>query len=268
MKKLLLVISFVFCVFSLIGCNKQEEKGEKIISEDLSKYFEDFNGCFVLYSVHDDRYSIYNAEEANKQFAPCSTFKIYNALIGLETGIVKDENTEFKWDGTQYDIESWNQNHTLKSAIENSVVWYFKILAARVGIENMQKYLDDFGYGNRDISGGINQFWLQSSLKISPLEQIEMLKRLYDNDLSVSEANMKLVKELIIQDKNTKGILYGKTGSGVENDLVVSGWYVGYVELDDELYIFATHIQDENGALGSVAKEITLKILNDKNIWN
>jgi beta-lactamase class D len=34
-------------------------------------------------------------------------------------------------------------------------------------------------YGNQDISGGIDQFWLSSSLKISPKEQADFMEALY-----------------------------------------------------------------------------------------
>jgi beta-lactamase class D len=62
------------------------------------------------------------------------------------------------WDGTIHEFESWNQDHTLRSAIRDSVVWYYQELARRVGDEQMQHYVAAVEYGNQDISGGIDLF--------------------------------------------------------------------------------------------------------------
>ncbi|MBP2666706.1 MAG: Beta-lactamase [Firmicutes bacterium] len=149
-----------------------------VIREDFSRYFDGLTGAFVLYEPATDTYRIYNEEQSNKRLSPCSSFKIFNSLIGLETGVLdrNDTLTLMPWDGTHYDTAGWNRDHTLASATRESVVWYFQALARRIGAERMQLYLDRIGYGNRDISGGLTRFWLRSSLQISAMEQVDVLK--------------------------------------------------------------------------------------------
>lgn len=276
MKRIFKCAIFIVILSLLIsGCSSNKAavpKSDKTVLEDLSKYFTGYEGCFVLYDKEKSEYTIYNEPKSKKQVPPCSSFKIVNSLIGLETKVVEDENTVFKWDGTNYPIESWNKDHTLKSAVANSVVWYFQRLASQVGKERMQEYIDRVNYGNRDISGGITEFWLQSSLKISPMEQVGILKQFYDYKLPFSKRNIDIVKSIILLSNENGVRLSGKTGSGpiLSSDKYVNGWFVGYVEKGQNVYIFATNIEangkTDKNAGGNEAKEITLKILKDKKL--
>jgi beta-lactamase class D len=231
-------------------------------SEDkLEKYFQSFSGAFVLYDQNNDRYIRYNPERCSERFLPASTFKILNSLIGLETGVIPDENYVIKWDGTQYENSAWNQDHTLKTAFQNSVVWYYQELARRVGREKMQYYVDAVGYGNKDITGRIDSFWLDGALRISADEQVELLKRLYRDDLPFSQRSMKIVKEIMVLENTDTYRLSGKTGSGQVNASSI-GWFVGYVEEKDNVYFFATNIESSSpDANGIKAKEITRDLL-------
>jgi len=240
---------------------------EKISLEDLSKYFNGFRGCFIMLNNADNEYVIYNKQRTEKRMSPCSTFKIVNSLIGLESKVVKDENSTFKWDGTQYPIVTWNKDHSLATAVSNSVVWYFKQLASQVGKERMQLYLDKINYGNKDISGGITRFWLMSSLKISPREQVEMLKRFYTYQLPFSPKNVDIVKKILVLAKEKGAVLSGKTGTGVIGKKG-NGWFVGYLELDNKVFFFATNIEGEVGVSGAKAKEISFQILKDKQLFD
>ena len=137
----------------------------------------------------------------------------------------------------------------------------------------MQDYLDKINYGNKDISGGITKFWLQSSLKISAKEQVDILRQFYDDLLPFSKRNIDIVKEIIVQSEDQGAKLSGKTGSGskTNSDKNINGWFVGYVEKDEDVYFFATNIEANDSSNknvgGQEAKEITLKILKDKGIF-
>lgn len=248
-------------------------KNENVITEDLSKYFDGYEGSFVLFDKNKSEYIIYNQQKSEKRVSPCSTFKIINSLIGLESKVLENENTTFKWTGKKYPIESWNKDQTLKSAVANSVVWYFAILSTQIGEERMQDYLNKFDYGNKDISGGLTKFWLQSSLKISPREQVDMLRKFYDYQLPATKRNIDIAKDVITLSNEGSTKLSGKTGSGGKslNDKYINGWFVGYVEKDKYVYIFATNIEavasSNKSAGGKEAKEITLKILKDKKLY-
>lgn len=243
-----------------------QEKEKTYVDEDLSTYFTGYDGCFVLYDHENNAYTIHNKEKSIKRLSPNSTFKIYNSLIGLESGVLKDENTMFKWDGRAHDIESWNRDHTLASAISNSVVWYYKMLASQVGEKVMQEYVDKIGYGNKDISGGIDKFWLQSSIEISPMEQVELLRKMYYYELPFVKENIDIVKKIMILSSENGTVFRGKTGSGMKDNNYINGWFVGYVEKEGKVYFFATNIGAEQEADGKHAKNITINILRDKDL--
>src|SRR5258708_36755126 len=104
---------------------------------------------------------------------PASTFKIPNPLIALETAVVADPDKDvFKWDGVTRPVEGWNHDHTLRSAIAASAVPVYQEIARRIGAERMQKYVDLFEYGNRDIGGRIDQFGLPVKLAIDPAPHV------------------------------------------------------------------------------------------------
>lgn len=232
---------------------------------DLSPFFDGYQGCFVLWDVAADEYTRYNPDRCAERLSPCSTYKIPHSLIGLETGVISDQYHVREWDGTQYPVEVWNQDHTMASAVQNSVVWYFQAVAEEIGEERMQAYLGEFGYGNEDISGGLTEFWLGSSLEISANEQIAFLARLRLDDLPVSSRSMEIVKEVIVLEKTDAYIYRGKTGSCTPEGEHSLGWFVGYVERDDTAYVFATNIQATE-ASGQRAQSITEDILKHLNL--
>ena len=126
-------------------------------------------GTFVGYKVDDYLIIASDKVRSGEGKLPASTFKIPNSLIALETGVVEDPDKDvFKWDGVTRSIEAWNKDHTLRSAIAVSAVPVYQEIARRIGAERMQKYVDLFDYGNRNIGGGIDQFWLTGDLRIDP----------------------------------------------------------------------------------------------------
>jgi len=217
----------------------------------LAKYFSGTDGAFVLYDAKSQRYQRHNPKRCFERFSPCSTFKIANALIALETGVVTDENFVIKWDRLQTPRKNllsanWSRDHDLCSARGDSVMWYSQEVARRVGEQNYKKYLSQIGYGNRDISGGIDRFWLSSSLKISATEQIDFLKKFYYNQLGFSQRATDIVKTIIVLEQTGQFKLCGKTGAGPREDGKMLGWLVGYVETKDNVYFYALNIDGES----------------------
>ncbi len=240
---------------------KLDQIPEKITSEDFSKYFTGNRGSFVLFDHNKNEYFIYDQVQGQKRVSPLSTFKILNSLISLETAVLKDENMVFKWSGKRHDIDTWSEDHSLSSAFSNSVVWFFQEVAAKVGEEKMQNLLRVIEYGNADISGGLTNFWLDSSLRISPLEQVVFLRKFYFYDLGFSRRNIDIVKKMMIISKDNGTVLSGKSGLAGKH----LGWFVGYVEKDNNVYFFATKIEGTN-ITHSAARELTEGILRDKEI--
>jgi bla regulator protein BlaR1 len=237
-----------------------------IVYEDLSDYFKEYDGAFVLLDVESGSFLVHNDAGSRKRVSPDSTYKIMSSLIGLETGVLEDENTQMKWDGTVYPYAQWNKDQTLASAMESSASWYFQKLDAYVGKTGIENYLNQIGYGNVDLSGGMNDFWLESSLKISPVEQVKLLEKLYTYELPFSRRTIDIVKKAIKLSEQDKIALYGKTGTGIVNNDQLNGWFIGFVENEGKAHIFATNIQGKARTDGATARNITLSILNDKNI--
>ena len=176
-------------------------------AQDLSPFFKDTKGAFVLYDLKTGRYIRYNEERCRTRFSPKSTFKIPNSLIGLETGVIRDADFVIQWNRqkyppqenwTQEPFKHWGQDHTLRSAFKYSVLWYYQELAQSVGRQRMKKLVSALDYGNENISGEIDSFWLGGGLKISADEQVEFLKRLYAGRLPVSKRSIEIVKDIMV----------------------------------------------------------------------
>jgi beta-lactamase class D len=240
------------------------------VRDDFKKYFAEASvaGSFSLYDVKENKYILYNKAQFKQPMTPASTFKICNSLIGLETGVIADENFVIKWDGVKRWRDAWNQDQDLKTAYKNSCVPYYQELARRVGGERMSLWLDRVRYGNADTSGGIDLFWLNGSLRITPEQQLDFLKRLYKEELPFSKRSMQIVKKIMIEEATPVFTLRTKTGMAEwESDSAgrgkALGWYVGYVTKGEETYVFATCIQSEktNDEFAAKRKQITRRIL-------
>lgn len=244
-----------------------KSSSKNISNLDLSTYFEEYEGSFVLYDLKNDTWNIHDMDCATLRTAPNSTYKIYDALFGLEEGIITPDNSFLAWNGETYPFKAWNANQTLQSAMHSSVNWYFQTIDKHLGTDILSNYIGKIGYGNKDMSGDLSNYWLESSLKISPVEQVELLTKLYTNDFDFEPENIDAVKSSIFLSSSEAGNFYGKTGTGRVDGHDVNGWFVGFIETADNTYFFATNILSDNHAAGSNASEITLSIFKDLNIW-
>ena len=244
-----------------------DSSSENISYVDLSTYFGKYEGSFVLYDLENDAWSIHDMEHATLRVAPNSTYKIYDALFGLEEGIITPDDSLIAWSGETYPFEAWNANQTLQSAMNSSVNWYFQSVDEQLGASNIYSYIQEIGYGNENMSGDFSTYWMESSLEISPVEQVELLTRLQNNSFGFAPENINAVKDAICLSASNAGTFYGKTGTGRVDGQDVNGWFVGLLETADNTYFFATNIGADSGATGSNATEITMSILSDMNIW-
>lgn len=241
---------------------------EKNITQlNLSSNFGDYTGSFVLYDQSADKWNIYNMEHASTRVSPNSTYKIYDALLGLESGIITPEHSTFTWNGEPCPFESWESDQDLTSAMHNSVNWYFQAIDSQAGFQSVKTFLQTINYGNQNTGTNLNLYWTDFSLKISPIEQVELLQNFYQNNFHFDRKNIQAVKNALLLSTTSSGSLYGKTGTGRVNGKDVNGWFVGYIESDNNTYYFATNIQAPSNATGSQATEITETILSDFGIW-
>ena len=244
-----------------------KSSSENISYVDFSKYFGKYEGSFVLYDLGNDAWSIHDIEHATLRVAPDSTYKIYDALFGLEEGVITPQDSFIAWNGENYPFEAWNADQTLQSAMASSVNWYFQSVDEQLGTTSVYDYIKEIGYGNKNMSGDFSTYWMESSLKISPIEQVELLTQLQNNNFGFAPENINAVKDSICLSSSDAGTFYGKTGTGRVDGQDVNGWFIGYIETADNTYFFATNIGADSDATGGNATEITMSILSDMNIW-
>ena len=240
---------------------------KNITQLNLSSNFGNYTGSFVLYDQATDKWNIYNIDNASTRIPPNSTYKIYDALLGLESGIITPEHSTFTWNGEPCPFDSWESDQDLTSAMHNSVNWYFQAIDSQAGFQSVKTFLQTINYGNQNTGTNLNLYWTDFSLKISPIEQVELLQNFYQNNFHFDRKNIQAVKNALLLSTTSSGSLYGKTGTGRVNGKDVNGWFVGYIESDNNTYYFATNIQAPSNATGSQATEITEAILSDFGIW-
>lgn len=220
--------------------------------------FEKYDGSAVIVDLNSSQRVVFGERE-NERYAPCSTFKILNSMIALETKAVEDENESIKWDGVVREYEVWNRDHSMRSAISVSSIWFYQEMAKRIGKERMAEYVSRVKYGNTDTSQNLTNFWLgNGTLFISPNEQIDFLSRLVRNDVPFSQQNINTVKDIMTLEKKDGYRFAAKTGScgGV-------GWFVGFIESKENTRVFAFNIKGD-GANGTEAKRIALEYFRSK----
>jgi beta-lactamase class D len=246
------LLPFAFCLTACSSNNVTEE-------DSFKKYFDSagVTGCFGLFDNGQGQFTIYNLGAfKDSAYLPASTFKIVNSLVGIETGRINNANMVIKWDGiTRFyplgdTAVGWNKDLTMKEAFKASSVPYFQEVARRIGKDTMQHWLDTLGYGQRygkfKISGNIDTFWLDNSLKVTADEELGLVKKLYFEQLPFLKSTQKTVRALMLQEDNANYKLSYKTGWGFRENGNPVGWMVGWIEENRHPYFFALQVVSGN----------------------
>lgn len=200
-------------------------------------------GSFVLLDVATRAKTVVGREDAEARHVPFSTFKIPNTLIGLETGVIGDEHFSLTWDGREREFADWNRDQDLASAMQRSTVWFYQEVARRIGAERMRAWVSKLDYGNREVSGPIDAFWLDDgSLRITAHEEVEHIRRLLAGELPVRDESRRIVERIVPSERVGDAVVHGKTGLGFESGRAM-GWIVGWVDRGEARSIFATHVE-------------------------
>lgn len=196
------------------------------------QYFEEYGikeGCFIMRDNNHEAIEYYNKERCLERFMPASTFKIFNSLVALEIPIAADDQYIIPWDSVDRGVEFWNQDMNMRMAFKLSNIGYYQEVARRIGYDFMKHYVDSANYGNKNVSGAIDSFWINDTLQISADEQVGFLKRLYFNQLPFSERTQRIVRSMMLQEDMDDYKLYYKTGWGSSEGKEII-WVVGYIE--------------------------------------
>ncbi len=239
---------------------------------DYKKIFNDRDGCFIITDLSSGKViSEYNSARCKKRFSPYSTFKLTAALMAFEKNVFKDENHIVKWDGVRRDRVEINQDLTPLTFMGLSAKWVTEWIMPQIGKKAIKSFLHSFHYGNEDISGGLKNFWVSSSLKISAHEQVAFITNFWNGKLGLSDRTTELAKKTIFVKKLGKNTeLYGKTGTGCLTKGCMSkagkmlGWFVGVVKSDSKIYAFAGNAADlraQGPPGGARMREATIEIV-------
>ena len=253
-----LYIFWFTCLFSLPSIAEDQSIAHLFMQQGIE-------GTLVMSALHSDRTFIHNDPRANRRYSPASTFKILNTLISLEERAVSGKDDIFKWDGHVYAIQSWNHDQTLESAFKASCVWCFQDLAQRVGAKKYSDYLHDLAYGKLYEPFVVTTFWLDGSLEISAIEQVEFIKKVYQRSLPFTDSSYETLRQIMLIEQAPAFTMRAKTGLSSQSKPKI-GWYVGYIETLKDVWFFAVNIdvRDENDL--PLRQKITRLALQTKGI--
>lgn len=236
---------------------------------NFGRHFQELKveGAIIIYDSKNNRFFQHNPQRNRMAFPPASTFKILNSLIALETRVIEDEIAILTWDGITRELPEWNRDLNLREAFKLSAVWFYQVLSRRIGHDLMQQWVVQANYGNQTIGNqeDIDKFWLNGKLQITPQEQVQFLRRLYNNELPFSKRSLAIVKDIMINEKTPDYTIRGKTGwfGFGRKDIPNIGWYVGYVEKGDNVYFFATNINIRDQKDGATRLELTRRCFKE-----
>ena len=236
----------------LQSCSQNNVKQDK----NLKKYFDEnkVEGCFALMDNGTGKFTVHNlGRYRDSSYLPASTFKIVNSLIGLQTGKISSDSMVIKWDGVKRRVEEWNRDLTMYDAFRVSAVNYYQEVAR----------LDSLRYGTKKITSTIDSFWLDNSLKISPDEELGLVKRLYFDQLPFFKSYQETVKRAMLFENNANYRLGYKTGWGFTEKGHALGWVVGWIEENNHPYFFVLNIEspDKDFDMWTVRMEMLKDIL-------
>jgi len=251
-------ISFLFLsllVLLLTSCTVNKAK----INNDLKRYFDSskVDGSFSFLNNQLGDITVYNMKLDTQRLSPGTSFKILNTLIGVQTGKIVNENTVIKNDSNV------NKTLTLKEAFNTSSVPYFQNIARQIGKDTMKYWVDSISYGNKNLNGAVDSFWLNNTLKISPDEQLGLMSKIYFGQLPFQKYAQQTVESLMLQEDNTLYKFSYTTGTGIDEKNNRFCWTLGWIEENRHVYFFVTYIKsaDKNLDLKSTGIHISRSIL-------
>lgn len=277
MKKIY-ILSIVILVFSCTNKKTNSDKNqsteierEAVVSE-FQTYIDsaDVKGSILIYDLKDDKYYSNNFNWAKNGNLPASTFKITNSIIALETGVVENDSTLFKWNGEERRLRIWERDMIFKEAFHYSCVPCYQEVARKIGVKRMNEYLDKLDYGKMKVdTTNIDMFWLEGESQINQYQQIEFLKRFYNSELPISQRTEEIMKKMMVIEEGENYKISGKTGWSIRNGNN-NGWFVGFVETNENTYFFATNIEPNQrfnmDMFPMIRKELTFKALEQMEI--
>ncbi len=250
------------------ACSNNKNTPKKLEVAEFQTILDTANvqGSILIYHLEDDTYYSNDFEWANKGQLPASTFKIANSIIALETGVVENDSTLFKWNGEKRSLKTWEQDLILRDAFHYSCVPCYQEVARKIGAKRMVSQLEKLDYGAMKVdSSNIDRFWLEGDSRINQFQQIDFLRRFYQSKLPISNRTENIMKRMMVLEDNGDYKISGKTGWSSQNGKD-NGWFVGYLKTGKSTYFFATNIEPKGkfdmSRFAEIRKEVTYRAFN------
>lgn len=268
MKKLISL--FLLFLVSTFLFSQNSAEGNFIIRNELGKYFDecDVTGSIAVFDSKNNLWIVSDSTDIFRGTLPASTFKIINSIVSLETRVIKDEKEILKYHSSPDTVFYGYRPDTyhdmdMTEAFRLSVVWFYLELAERVGKEKFAEYLKVCHYGNSDISVDGYDFWNVGNLQISPVSQVNLVRKIFEGKLPFSRRNIEILRRIMLTEETGEYKIYAKTG-WTSKDSVNIGWWVGYIQTVDNIFYFANRI-NRHKSLGITnfinnRKDITHKV--------
>ena len=241
-----LVLLCIFAVF-VSGCTNRSDLPYELRT-DLSQYFEleGVTGTIVIQPIHVGQVPlVYDIERAKRDHPPAQTFKVFLTLVALETDAVETLDTEIVWDGTSPTIPPWDRVHTLRSSIEPSGYWFDDAVIERIGFAPTEVWVNRTNYGNQNIRGSSDRFWLDGTLKIDALQQAEFMSLIFSEKHPFDHYTALDVKDVLPLEEGDGWIMQYVTANTTGDDPVL--WLVGAVLTGSGTWAVAMNIDNPIG---------------------
>jgi len=266
--KILNILIIIITLYSCKGNKKRNISNNEIVKPELQSIINsnNVNGSILIYDLKNDLFFSNNFDWAKIGRLPASTFKIPNSIIALETELIKNDSTLLKWNGEKRAYKIWEQDLTLRNAFHFSCVPCYQEIAKKIGVKRMNEYLEKLKYKEMNVnSETLNLFWLEGDSKINQFQQIDFLKRFFNSELLISKRTKDIMKRMMLVEETAKNKLSGKSGLSIRNG-DYNGWFVGYLESQNNVYFFATNIEPKENhnkkSFPKLRKKITIEALN------
>jgi beta-lactamase class D len=252
----------------LASCSPAKAPGAKgvdfkALDPAIDQGFGGHGTCVSIRDVRTGRevYAYGSNAVCMRQLPPCSSFKIANALIGLDAGLITPRAVVV-WDGKPQPVKAWETDADLAKAFKLSMVPWFQKLARSVGHDVYAKQLKALDYGSANPAGPVDQFWLGpqagGGLTISTRQQSEFIARLYTDQLPVKASSVEMVEQIMIDETRGATTMSGKTGtcSSQADGSRSVGWWVGRLKSPNQDLAFAVSME---GASALPGRELQIR---------
>jgi beta-lactamase class D len=247
------LLQFYLLGLFMAGCSVNKARQD----DQLKTFFDQqqATGCFTMLDNATGEVTVYNLQADTTRYAPGSTLDILTALVGLETGAIPDENVAVP-------TADSTKKLSIRDAFVQSNQASFQWMAGQIGSDVLQAWIDSLGYGNKQLGSMTDRSWPNNAMRISPDEQLGLMKRLYFDQLPFRKSVQENTREWMKQEDNAAFRLYGRMAA-IPGAKTSTGWYIGWIEENRHVYFFATLV-NKNGFIDnmqSVAQQITRSVL-------